>query len=100
MRVIRDNKELEGGKRGYEGLQGVIREYKRLQRVTAGSSGLILVVTGLLGITGWFYLFWNYSLLFCNFIYKCFIFLIFLFYWKWLLKIDKILISQLWHTRW
>ena len=31
---------------------------------------------------------------------KRFIFLIFLFYWKWLLKIDKILISQLWHTGW
>ena len=63
MSIVRDNKELEGVKGGYEGLQGSTREYKRLQRVT-GWRGLlhVLVVTGLLGITGWFYLFWNYSL--------------------------------------
>ena len=36
MRVIRDNKELQGVKRGYEGFKGVTREYKRLQGVTAG----------------------------------------------------------------
>ena len=35
-----------------------------------------------------------------HFIYKTFHFFIFLFYWKQLLKIDKILISQLWYTRW
>ena len=37
MRVIRDNKELQGVKMGYEGFQGLTREYKRLlQGVTAG----------------------------------------------------------------
>ena len=40
MRVIRDNKELEGVKRGYEGLQGITREYKR------GDRGLQLVEGG------------------------------------------------------
>ena len=47
MRVIWDNKELEGVKKRYEGLQGGTREYKRLQSVT-GWRGLLheLVVTG------------------------------------------------------
>ena len=37
MRVIRDNKELQGVKRGYEGFKGFTREYKRLLRgFTAG----------------------------------------------------------------
>ena len=98
MRVIRDNKELQGVKRVYEGFKGFTREYQWLLRgVTAGWRGLLLVVTGLLGITGWFYLFWNYSLLFYILFTKRFIFS---FYWKQLLKIDKILISQLWYTRW
>ena len=75
MRVIRDNKELQGVKRVYEGFKGFTRECKRLLRgVTAGSRGLLLVVTGLLGITGWFYLFWNYSLLFYILFTKRFIF--------------------------
>ena len=82
-------------------IQGGTREYKRLQ--------WLLVEEG-------YYMYWwlqGYWELQVGFIYfgiilfyfailftKRFIFLIFLFYWKWLLKIDKILISQLWHTGW
>ena len=85
MRGSRESQENTRGYRGHSWLKG------------ATTSGYRL-----LGITGWFYLFWNYSLLFYIniFIYKTFPFLIFLLYWKQLLKIDKILISQLWYTRW
>ena len=78
MRVKRDNKELQGLKGVSEGL--VRRGHKRIQEVTGGGGNSWLkgatsgyrVTTG--NITGWFYLFWNYSLLFCILFTKHFVF--------------------------
>ena len=95
MRVIKDNKGLEGVNRGYEGLQG---GHKRIEEVTEGYSWLKGATTGGYWVSGNNRLFLFILELFSfilHFIYKTFNFLIFLFYWKQSLKIDKILISQL-----
>ena len=62
MRVIRDNKELQGVMRGSRGSQESTRGYRGFQLV---KGGLLYYwwLQGLLGITGGFYLIWNYSLL-------------------------------------
>ena len=104
MRVKRDNKELQGLKGVSEGL--VRRGHKRIQEVTGGggNSWLKGATSGYRVTTG------NYRLVLfilellsfiLHFIYKTLCFLIFLFYWEQLLKINKTLIYQLWYyTRW
>ena len=60
MRVIKDNKELQGVMRASRGSQESTRSYRGFQLV---KGGLLYYwwLQGLLGITGGFYLIWNYS---------------------------------------
>ena len=103
MRVIRDNKELQGVKRVYKGSRGSQENTRGYYTYMEGYSWLKGAITSVYKVTR------NYRLVLfilelfsfiLHFIYKTFIFSIFLFYWKQLLNIDKILISQLWYTRW
>ena len=60
MRVIRDNKELQGVKGVYKGSRASQENTRGYYTYTEGYSwlkGLLLVVTGFPGITSWFYLF-------------------------------------------
>ena len=84
--------------RGYRGSQENTKEvtegYSWLKGVTtggyrvSGNNKVVFIYFGIIHFNFPFYNLQNVS------------FLIFLFYWKQLLKIDKILISQLWYTRW
>ena len=78
MRVIKDNKELQGVMRGSRGAQESTRSYRGFQLV---KGGLLYYwwLQGLLGITGGFYLIWNYSLLFCILFTKHLVFKFFRF---------------------
>ena len=103
MRVIRDNKELQGVKGVCKGSRGSQENTRGYYISTEGYSCLKGAITSGYRVTG------NYRLVLfilelfsfiLHFIYKTFNFSIFLFYRKQLLNIDKILISQLWYTRW
>ena len=103
MRVIRDNKELQGVKGVCKGSKGSQENPRGYYTYTEGYSWLKGAITNGYRVTG------NYRLVLfilelfsfiLHFIYKTFIFSIFLFYQKQLLNMDKILISQLWYTRW
>ena len=103
MRVIRDNKELQGVKGVCKGSRGSQENTRGYYTYTEGYSWLKGAITNGYRVTG------NYRLVLfilelfsfiLHFIYKTFIFSIFLFYRKQLLNMDKILISQLWYTRW
>ena len=103
MRVIRDNKELQGVKGVCKGSRGSQENTRGYYTYTEGYSWLKGAITSGYRVTG------NYRLVLfilelssfiLHFIYKTFNFSIFLFYRKQLLNIDKILISQLWYTRW
>ena len=103
MRVIRDNKELQGVKGVYKASRASQENTRGYYTYTEGYSWLKWANTGGYRVTG------NYRLVLfilelfsfiLHYIYKTIRYLIFLFYWKQLLKIVKILISQLWYTRW
>ena len=103
MRVIRDNKELQGVKEVCKGSRGSQENTRGYYTYTEGYSWLKGAITSGYRVTG------NYRLVLfilelfsfiLHFIYKTFNFSTFLFYRKQLLNIDKILISELWYTRW
>ena len=103
MRVIMDNKELQG-------VKGVCKGSRASQENTTGYYTYMEGYSWLKGaITSGYRVTRNYRLVLfilelfsfiLHFIYKTFNVSIFLFYRKQLLNIDKILISQLWYTRW